>query len=731
MRTISLKSLAWLLALICCAWACAQWGSEEPEQAQPSTYVGSEACGSCHADAYAQWRESDHFKAMLPAHDSTVLGDFSGATLSEDGITTTFHRNDTAFFMTIQELDGTQTTYPIRYTFGHYPLQQYLVEFPQGRMQATRASWDSRNQRWFHQYGGTRIAQDDWLHWTRGGQNWNTMCASCHSTNLQKNYTEASDTYHTTWSEINVACEACHGPGSAHVAFYEQPEKQQKPTLAYGKTLENSLEVQMCAPCHARKADLGPGTGAHFMDHHIAQIPTDDFYHPDGQVREEDYVYGSFVQSKMYHRGVACTNCHNPHTGKRLLEGNALCLTCHEPSYATPTHHFHPENSLGAQCIECHMPVATFMGNDHRRDHSFRIPRPDQSVVYGTPNACTGCHAEKSDAWAARAVSTWYGPTRTYHFSDDLLPGSGRTAQGVPALARLLADTAQPALARAAAAAYLGDGAWPTGLNPLLTALHDATPEVRYQALRALARYAPDQWQVAAAPLLLDSVRAVRIAAANLYHQAGIAPPAGSAGYAEAAGENRDYLFYQTDFPVGNLLRADYHAQGGAYEQAVAYYRRGLEKDNRMEYARQNLATLLSALGQNGEARKVLEEGLRLAPDQTQLRYSLALLLAEEGEMEQAERTLARVISAPDAPVGAFSNFAVLLMQQQRQPEAIRVLEQSLRTHASDPQLHYLMALCHLQLQQPQKAAPWVQKLHDLDPENAEYAALYRQFNPR
>jgi predicted CXXCH cytochrome family protein len=414
----------------------------------PLTFVGSTTCQSCHTKEFNDWKKSDHYLAMLHAHDTTVLGNFNNTSYTADGVTNRFFKKDGKFYINTQGEDGKNHDYEVLYVFGYFPLQQYLIAFPGGRLQSTRISWDSREKKWFHQYGGQKIHHKDWLHWTGNSQNWNTMCASCHSTNLQKNYDFQSDSYNTKWDEINVSCESCHGPGSKHNEFMNSPEYKRgeritNSGLAYAANPNPQQQLNTCAPCHARKSDLSQQVipSSEILDNMVPQIISDEFYFADGQIDEEDYEFGSFAQSKMFHNNVRCSNCHNPHSGKLIATGNNLCLSCHQPKYNTKEHHFHAVNTEGAQCISCHMPVKTFMGNDHRRDHSFRIPRPDQSVVYKTPNTCTSCHKGKSDVWAATAIKKWYGTSRAYHFSDDLLPGSLLNTKSESHLLSLLADT--------------------------------------------------------------------------------------------------------------------------------------------------------------------------------------------------------------------------------------------------------------------------------------------------
>ena len=402
-----------------------------PLQDRENAFVGDRQCKSCHANEYKAWSGSGHFKAMQEVNDSTVEGDFSGKTLVADGVTSRFYRKDGKYYINTQGDDGVNHDYEVKYTFGYYPLQQYLVEFPGGRMQATRASWDIKNKKWFHQYAGQKIPPHDWLHWTGNAQNWNTMCACCHSTNLQKNYNTETDSYNTHYSVINVSCETCHGAGKLHIDYVNGKEyKKGKKTAGFvhrsGKKAGQIAQINTCTPCHARETEISPHLiqSAELMDNYIPEIPTTEHYYADGQADDEDFTYTSFSQSKMFRQGVKCSSCHEPHTAKLLFTGNQLCMQCHVKTYDGPSHTFHPVGSAGAECKNCHMPGKVYMGNDFRYDHTFRVPRPDLSLKYGTPNACNNCHNNKSAQWAADAVTKWYGPVRKYHFAEDLIPGS-------------------------------------------------------------------------------------------------------------------------------------------------------------------------------------------------------------------------------------------------------------------------------------------------------------------
>jgi len=700
------------------------------------TFVGSSTCQSCHNAEYNDWLKSDHYQAMQPASDSSVLGDFNNTNFTADGVTNTFFKKDGKFYINTQGEDGQNHDYQVLYTFGFFPLQQYLVSFPGGRLQATRACWDSRDHRWFHQYASEHIAPNDWLHWTGNGQNWNTMCASCHSTNLQKNYDPEKDNYQTTWSEINVTCENCHGAGSTHIEFieseiYKKGERIKNSGFDYSRDTTPQIQLNACAPCHARKSDIAQEVmhSSEIMDNLVPQVISTDHYFPDGQIREEDYEYGSFAQSKMFHSGVQCSNCHNPHSGKLKKTGNSLCMQCHQPKYDTPEHHFHKIDSEQSLCINCHMPGKTYMGIDHRRDHSFRVPRPDQSITYGTPNTCTNCHQDKTNAWAKNAIDEWYGPTRKYHFSDDLAPGSFLNDKSEDHLVQLLADTSQPEIARATAAFYLRDIQTPSSASALLKGMKDQKPLVRYHSVRSMENFPKEIWKEAVIPLLKDKVRAVRIAAADLYHRLHPAsiPSSVQEAYSLADVENQQFLRYQTDFAVGNVMLADYEMQSEHYVNAIAYYIKGLQKDNQMNYARFNLSAAYNAVGKNEDALKTLQEAVKVDPQNERAYYNLALLYYELKNETQALENFQKASQLGSQNPSLYYNYGLMLQQQGKMQDAENIL---LKGIAIDPQatnLNYALAYLYLSEKLPNKAMPYARVLFSIDPQNPDYRQLFGQ----
>ena len=423
---------------------------------------------------------------MQPVTDTTVLGDFSGAKFTDGDATSVFFRAGKKFMVRTVGPDGKPHDYPVKYTFGVYPLQQYLIPLSGGRLQAFDIAWDTRprdagGQRWFALYPGAGDHPHNPLNWTAMDQTWNYSCADCHSTNLRKGYDSTTRTYATTYAEIDVGCEACHGPGSAHVAWAKHPHDYPNIGSTEGLTIAldervgvtwhtdpatglvsrsrprtTDREIEMCAACHSRRTQIHEDYvhGQPLGDDYRVALLDDDLYFPDGQIKGEVYEYGSFIQSRMFHAGVTCTDCHDPHTATLRVQGNQLCTSCHlADKYDSSRHTHHAVGSAGAQCVSCHMPTRTYMRIDRRRDHSIRVPRPDLSVALGTPNACNECHADKTPQWAADWITKWYGITRIgfQQFGPALHAGRLGAPGAQNLLAQLVADSGQPAIARATA----------------------------------------------------------------------------------------------------------------------------------------------------------------------------------------------------------------------------------------------------------------------------------------
>ena len=683
--------------------------------AKKPEFVGADTCRQCHAAEFESWRGSDHDLAMQPATAATVLGDFADARFVYDRVTSRFFRRGDEFFVNTDGPDGKLHDYKVRYVFGIRPLQQYLIEFPDGRMQALSIAWDTRSseqggQRWFHLYAGQAIDYRSPLHWTGRDQNWNYMCAECHSTNLRKNYDAPTDTFHTQWSEIDVACEACHGPGSDHVENARAGTTGQRSGLlvdfpkraawimdsatgtarrAHPRT--STAEIETCAICHSRRAQIAEGytPGQPLLESHVPALLTEHLYEADGQMQDEVYNYGSFLQSRMFASGVTCSDCHDPHSLKLRAPEGAVCLQCHSPQkFATPEHHRHAPDSAAAGCPACHMPQRTYMGVDVRHDHSFRVPRPDVSMQTGAPNACNDCHRDKSAEWAARAVESWFGPERkglqNYHAAFH----AARTGQlDAPRLLQQVASSvSQPNIARATALAQLADHLTPQLANTMVPLLHDGDGLLRLGALRGLASAPLQQRWEWFAPLLADPLRSVRIeAAAQL---AGVPPERMSAAQREqferAIG---DYIAAQrtnAERPESHVNLGLLYAERGDAAAAEREYRAALKLAPFDVRATVNLADLYRALQRDAEGEALLRDALRVHPKESSLLHALAMSAVRGGRMPEALKYLADAVkAAPDQALYTYL-YAVALHDSGDRKKALQLLEQNLTRHPGD-----------------------------------------------
>lgn len=696
-------------------------------------YIGAQQCKSCHEEAYKAWLGSHHDLAMQEASEETVLGDFNDASFTSNGVTSRFFKKDGRFFVNTEGGDGAYRDFEVLYTFGVTPLQQYLVAFPGGRLQCLLTAWDSRDTKWFSLMPAERLAPDDWLHWSKGSMTWNTMCADCHSTYLEKNFDEPTNTYNTRWEIIDVSCEACHGPGRQHMVYanssaYERGEKVDGSYMYLTAGLTNKEQVEQCARCHSRRGQISEvfDHSGVLMDHYVPSTLSPGLYHPDGQILDEVYVYGSFLQSKMYRNQVRCTDCHNAHSLELKAVGNELCGKCHEKEkYDTPAHHFHTQGTEGASCINCHMPGKYYMGNDFRRDHSFRVPRPDLSVQYGTPNSCTGCHSDKSPEWAAEAVRRWYGPERAPHFSDILTAARSGAASAIPGLVEMVGDTSQPEIVQATAVEIMGNVPTPETNRKVIEALQNDNPLIRYSAVNAMGRFSVEDRLRHLAPLLRDSVRAVRTQAA--YQLADINeslfPGEEKTAFQQAKQEFEGVLNVQADFPSGQLMRGQYYHKMGNLEQAARAYREAIRQDPYLPQPYANLANLYYAQGNAQEAQRQFEQVIRLDSNAIEAHYSLGLLLAELQNLAAAEPHLGKAAQLSGNP-RYFYNWGLSLQNLKRPAAAEKAFREGLGIEPDSEALLYALAVLYIQQEEKGKARPIVNRLLQINPQNGDYRNL-------
>ena len=635
-------------------------------RAEP-TLVGSATCRGCHAEVAERWQGSHHDRALEKPSDATVAGDFSDVEFAHAGETSTFVRTASGGFGMRDEAGA---LHEVVATFGVEPIQQYLVRAPAGRWQALSVAWDSRpeshgGQRWFHLYPDDPPAPGSPLHWTGIDQTWNHQCAHCHSTNLKKGYDPATSRYETTWAEEDVGCEACHGPGSAHAEWASGDTPTGDPRLvvplpeptswrlapggriATPQTVADNGEVETCGRCHSRRALLHEGApvGGPLLDTHRPSLLLEGLYHADGQIDDEVYVYGSFLQSRMYARGVRCSDCHDPHSLELRADGNALCSGCHEPEvFDTAEHHHHPSESPGAECVSCHMPARTYMVIDDRRDHSLRVPRPDLAAALGLPEPCTGCHASQDAVWAARVVDEWRGNRPPDpHFAPILEAGRRRATGVAPALAALASDPDAAGIVRATALHLLARQPDPATLDAIRAALADPDPLVRLGAAEAVEPIPPGLRLALAEPLLRDPVRGVRIEAGRVLADvpADLWSPGARTALADALSEHRAAQSIHLDRPESWLNLALIHLRLGELELAREGYEAALALDPTFHPAAVNLADLHRAQERDDLGEDVLRDAIEAVPNNSELHHALGLLLIRTDQPDAALGALA------------------------------------------------------------------------------------------
>lgn len=721
-------------------------------------FAGSERCAGCHTEAFDLWQGSHHQRAMQAPSSDTVLGDFDDATFTYNGVTTRFYREDERFMVRTDGPDGRLQDFTVRHVFGVYPLQQLLLPLDRGRLQALSIAWDARpadegGQRWYHLYPDDAIDHRDPLHWTGPYQNWNARCAECHSTQVEKRYDMATRSYATRFREVSVGCEACHGPGAQHIKQMEGDAPRaanlglaldlgqrgvwqfadDTAIASRSRPLQADTQINACARCHSRRGVLGDyHYGAELLDTHRLSLLQPPLYHPDGQIDDEVFVHGSFLQSRMQRAGVVCSNCHEPHSNELRAGGNGVCAQCHRrETYDTEKHHHHPAGS-GAQCVNCHMPDKRYMGVDDRRDHSMRIPRPDLGAALGTPDACSGCHSDRDSAWAASALRAWNGepgrtPTHPASALQRLREGDARARREVAAQA---GDAALSPIWRATALETLaGTDAAPMA-EPLLGA---DDPLLRLGAVRSLSGVNPRQRLELLLPLLDEKVTAVRME---------VAASLADIPLARIAPARRDrllrlfdeYLALQArhaDMPETQLQLGVFHSARSDLPRAEAAYREALALDPSLAAAHLNLADLQRQRGDEDAAREQLQRLLSQSPDNGSALHALGLLEIRAGNREKGAALLGE---AADLETDGWRHryvHAVALHGSGRSEAARDTLHRLHRQQPGNPTV--LVALGEYAAAAGDLAAAirHVRSLLEIAPENPAYRQWLRQLEAR
>ncbi|GAA6186208.1 multiheme c-type cytochrome [Aliiglaciecola sp. NS0011-25] len=681
-----------------------------------SSSNSNQACVGCHQKSYQQWLKSDHAKSMALANNQNVLADFNNKYVEHYGQKAKFYRRGELYFVDIAYDDKKQTL-PIKFTFGHYPLQQYLVEIEQGRLQVLPFAWDSRpieegGQRWYHNYSKEEIKPNDRLHWRQPLQNWNGMCADCHSDGLQRNYDVGKNQFNSQFDNINIGCLSCHGNMTEHAAQEKNVKRDvvaditstKHPTGQWlrgindkvaswqGLPRDNSF-MDTCFSCHALRAPLGDGINAQkpFLDQFTPQLIAAPIYHVDGQIQEEVYVYGSFLQSKMYRAGVNCLDCHDKHTMKIKVEGNGLCLQCHSAQeYQANSHHQHQENSTGSQCVNCHMPDNRYMGVDDRRDHSFRVPRPNVSIEFNTPNACTKCHDDKTNQWANKKLNQWHGKPQnilpTKHLMMRLNSGQPITLQQHLSI---VADTRLDVITRASALQQLPYSTNQLSASYLSAYLTHNEALLRLSAAIVSTLLSSTEKEVYLTPLLNDDYRAIRVAAVRNLLSIKI-----SHKYMEAFQSAFKELTlaqkvnsWRGEGIVNQAVRSmDIHDIGSAEKQL----KRAMDVDPYFDASYVNLADLYRAQQRPLLTYTVLQKGLINIPNSSGLNYSMGLHFVREKKLDKAIKYFEQAIKfSPDNSQYAYT-YILAIDGLGDSKEALSSLEKLIVSYSDKTQLKEL-----------------------------------------
>ncbi len=701
-----------------------------------SRFLGDQKCKECHEQEFKKWQGSHHDKAMQIADSTTVLANFNNQKFVSQGVTSNFFKKGKDFYVNTEGPDGKNHDYKIVYTFGITPLQQYIVKFPNGHYQCLRTAWDSVKNKWFDLYPDFKVVHSEWLHWSRGGLNWNNMCADCHSTNVRKNYDENTHSYNTRYSIINVNCEACHGPGKQHVLNVEKLGKKYMASASgrFKMTSETKPKdlVDECARCHMRREQFSE----HFnfegtlLDHYYPQLLEDRLYYPDGQILDEVYVYGSFLQSKMYKNDVTCTNCHDAHSLQLKFDGNKLCTQCHVPEkYDTPKHHFHPQNTASSKCINCHMTGKFYMGNDFRRDHSFRIPRPDLSVKYGTPNACSTCHKDKDATWAWKNFKKLFGEVDSIHFSEKLVEGITNQPNGHIGLIELMNDKNQLALVRASATKALSNYNAQNFVEEYIKMLNDDSALVRGASVDVLSLINNTDYTSYFLPLLEDSKRSIRIKA---FFGLGVLPESQipdiyKESYRKVKKEFWTHIKTNADFVGARVKRGDYYIKKGKLIEAIHSYESALAIDNLNNQVRINLATLYYNNKQYELSEKAYKTVIEQEPEFGPVYYSLALLYAELNRLDEAINQLKKAIKIMPKNIRVYYNLGLLYDKKQDFKNAEKTLISGLKIDANNESLLYVLAYLYSKSNQKEKAKNILERLIRLHPNNPQYQNFLNQ----
>lgn len=722
--------------------------------------ANEQTCISCHKAEVLDWQRSDHFHAMEPATLKTVLGNFDNQTLDYQGQQARFFTENNKLIISMPDLEGTLTNYPVLFTFGYQPLQQYMFDMGQGKIQLFPFAWDSRTkeqggQRWFVLHPEQK--EHDLFHWSQMGQNWNHMCADCHSTDFKKQFDLQSNSFNSTFTQINVGCQACHGDTQQHLVWANGDTdikdkgfsvniskktplftRQADGSMKSVQPLKNSAQIPVCATCHSRRSQTADRADPHeFLKQFQPSLITPELYHVDGQVWDEDYVWGSFEQSKMFAAGVTCSNCHNPHSGKLKLPGNQTCTQCHTSEvFDTPDHHGHKIDNAGSQCVNCHMPATTYMQVDARRDHSFRVPRPDLTLKTQAPNACNSCHEDKTPQWAVKNIKQWYPNSKrmgsdhfsqAFHAADNQLPNSSSM------LTKVAQNKDFPNIIRASALTRMANTPDNNAVVAIARAVKEDEPLKRQAAIVAAMPYEISQrWRMLNS-LLDDSRLPIRSEAARALAAMLIEPFPGGLNETDtkrltnALNEYKQVQSYQAERGFSHTNLGNLALELNQPEQAKAHYLTAIKVEDIFIPSYVNLADLYRIQGDEVAAQNILKQGLKVNAEAADLHYSLAMSYIRVKNKQSALGHLQKAADLSTDNANYNYTYALLLQDMGQMERALDALKKAFRITPNNPDISYSLAQAYLANKQYDLAMRYARNLAQLVPGNQQIQQFIQQ----
>jgi len=734
-------------------------------------FVGAKVCNECHQSQYQDWLGSDHAKSMAIADQNSVAADFSDVSVEFHQIKSRFYIADGKYWVSTIDSSGQSKTFQIIYTFGHYPLQQYLVETDKGHIQALNLAWNNLpkeegGQHWYHLQSEEVISPEHPFFWTRHFQNWNSRCADCHSTNLDKNYDPVAKSYQTQWSEINVACEACHGPASDHVLLAREGKissansgfKSHLPRRSHWQFQANSEiatradliakknvndtrklllssqenQINTCGGCHSRRSPLDKTRhGAAFHEQFQLQTLDEGLYFPDGQIQDEVFVMGSFLQSKMFQQGVTCNDCHNAHSGKLHYEGNEVCLQCHAaPTYNSPAHHQHPLNDSTPQCVDCHMPETVYMGVDARRDHSFVIPDLKRTHAYDVPNACQNCHedSQKLILQSGQRKAT-NRQVELAHLTEVNQQLRRMNPLSVVQVKRLFDENNLFPIQQATLLGLLANSPSRVSVELAAQGLKNSNPLVRQNAVSAMESVPREIRLQQLLPVLNDPVRAVRHEVTRLLVGDFWQLPENVRKMLESPLEEyRDALTYNIDSPAGLLAMANLEIALQNYAAAESRLLDAIDIEPSFVPAIINLADLYRAQNKEALVGQWLNKAVEIAPDSGMAQHALGLHWVRLKTYEKALLHLALATKQSDSQPRYVFVYAVALDNLGRTEEAIALLKRAVNTWPNQYDLLATLVSYYEKIGRIAEAGEYISQLSRLAPNSPQVKRLVEQF---